>query len=277
MSVTSKAVWYVEAHLTQDSSLDAIADAIGVSRFHLSRTFGLTQSQPLASYIRARRLSEAAKTLAGGAEDILSIALDAGYGSHEAFTRAFRMQFGTTPEQVRSAGATSQLSLQEAVHMNGMPTTSITAPRLIKANAMKFFGLGQRYVGMANAGIPSQWDKFIPHFGQIPGQVGRISYGLICHSDDDGGYEYICGVEVTAFPPSPSDFTRVQLPARTYAVFDHRDHISAIHATMRAIWNEALPASGHVTENASMFERYDERFNERTGFGGVEIWVPIKG
>lgn len=276
MSVTSKAVWYVEAHLTQDMSLEAIADAVGVSRFHLSRTFGLTQGQPLAVYVRARRLSEAAKALAKGADDILAVALDAGYGSHEAFTRAFRAHFGVTPEQVRADGKTSQLSLQEAVHMNGAPATTLAPPRLVKANAMNIFGLGQRYVGMANAGIPSQWDKFIPHFCNIPGQVGRISYGVVCHSEDDGSYEYICGVEVSAFPKAPAEFTRLRLPARTYAVFEHRDHISAIHATLRTIWNDALPASGHVTENAPMFERYDERFNERTGLGGVEIWIPVK-
>jgi AraC family transcriptional regulator len=40
--------------------------------------------------------------LAGGnAPDILSLALDTGYGSHEAFSRAFRAQFGTTPETIR--------------------------------------------------------------------------------------------------------------------------------------------------------------------------------
>jgi AraC family transcriptional regulator len=45
-------------------------------------------------YVRGRRLTEAAKVLSDGAPDILTVALDAGYGSHEAFTRAFRDQFG---------------------------------------------------------------------------------------------------------------------------------------------------------------------------------------
>ena len=49
-------------------------------------------------YMRGRRLSEAARVLANGGADILTVALDFGYGSHEAFTRAFRRsQFGVNP------------------------------------------------------------------------------------------------------------------------------------------------------------------------------------
>ena len=53
-------------------------------------------------YARARRLTEAARVLAKGAPDILNVALEADYGSHEAFTRAFRDHFGMTPEAVRT-------------------------------------------------------------------------------------------------------------------------------------------------------------------------------
>jgi AraC family transcriptional regulator len=55
---------------------------------------------PVIKYLRARRLSDAARTLGMGGKDILSIALEAGYGSHEAFTRAFREQFNVPPENV---------------------------------------------------------------------------------------------------------------------------------------------------------------------------------
>lgn len=55
-------------------------------------------------YVRGRRLTEAAKALSRGAPDIFSVALDAGYGSHEAFTRAFPDEFGVTPETIRTQG-----------------------------------------------------------------------------------------------------------------------------------------------------------------------------
>ena len=44
-----------------------------------------------------------------------------------------------------------------------------------------------------------------------------------------------------------------------------------------AIFNDWMPKSGYQTADAPVFERYDERFNARTGMGGFEIWVPIKG
>jgi AraC-like DNA-binding protein len=66
VSVTSKAVWYIESHLSGDLSLETIAAAIGVSRFYLSCAFGLGAGWALASYVRRRRLTEAARSLAGG-------------------------------------------------------------------------------------------------------------------------------------------------------------------------------------------------------------------
>src|SRR6185312_8616815 len=90
----------------------------GVSRFHLSHAFLARTGRPLMTYVRGRRLTEAARALAKGAPDILTVALDAGYNSHEAFTRAFRDQFGLTPEAVREQGHVRQLNLVEALTMD---------------------------------------------------------------------------------------------------------------------------------------------------------------
>jgi AraC family transcriptional regulator len=276
MSVTGKALWYIESHLTGDLSLETIAKAVGVSRFHLSRAFGPTGC-PLAAYIRGRRLSEAAKALVQGAPDILAVALDAGYGSHEAFTRAFRQQFDVTPEQVRASTEPTNLKLMEPFPMNRTSTTPVAAPRLVHGPAILIFGLGQHYnARQSSAGIPSQWDRFLPHLGHIPGQVGPVAYGVMCDTDDSGNYEYICGVEVTDFPSHPVEFSRLRIPAESYAVFEHRGHISSIQATFKTIWNEALPASGYRVKDAPFFERYGEQFDGRTGLGGLEIWIPVQ-
>ena len=42
-----------------------------------------------------------------------------------------------------------------------------------------------------------------------------------------------------------------------------------------AIFNDWLPTSGHRPADAPVFERYDDRFDSRTGHGGFEIWVPV--
>jgi AraC family transcriptional regulator len=276
VSVSRKALWYIESHLSGDLSLEAVADVVGVSRFHLSRAFGLATGFALASYVRGRRLSEAARTLAAGAPDILTVALDTGYGSHEAFTRAFRQQFGLPPDELRERGHLGGLDLQEPITMSQTTSTPAIAPsRTVRGDALLIFGLGQRY-HRSNAGIPSQWDRFMLHIGHIDGQVGNVTYGVICNTDDTGSIDYITGVQVREFPDHPAEFTRLRIPPQTYAVFEHRDHVSGVSATWHAIWNHALSDAGYEATDGPAFERYDERFDPRTGLGGFEIWVPIK-
>src|SRR5580700_2495019 len=113
MSIAEKAVWIIERNSERNLSLNEIAKSCDVSRSHLANAFGTATGLSVMRYLRARRLSEAARALAGGAPDILSLALDADYGSHEAFTRAFRDHFGVTPEAVRSAKCLDHIKLQE--------------------------------------------------------------------------------------------------------------------------------------------------------------------
>jgi AraC family transcriptional regulator len=68
----------------------------------------------------------------------------------------------------------------------------------------------------------------------------------------------------------------VRIAAQRYAVFSHREHISTIRRTLNTIWNQWLPASGHVPADAPNFERYDEKFDPVSGMGGLEIWLPLK-
>src|SRR3569833_1749617 len=94
----NKALWYIESHFSGDLSLEEIAAMGGVSRFHMTRAFSAATGHSIMRYVRGRRLTAAARALSGGAPDILTLAIEAGYGSHEAFTRAIRDRFGTTPE-----------------------------------------------------------------------------------------------------------------------------------------------------------------------------------
>jgi AraC family transcriptional regulator len=277
VSVTPKAIWYIESHLNSELSLDTIAEVAGVSRFHLSRAFAASTGSSLAGYMRARRLSEAAKTLVEGAPDILAVALDAGYGSHEAFTRAFRQHFGLTPEQLRSQANFENITLQEPITMHHPADTALSTPRLVKSEALLIFGLGARCPAVGNPAIPSQWNTFLPHLGHIDGQIGNVAYGVIHNSDDSGNYDYICGVAVREFPSHPAEFTRLRIPPQSYAVFEHRGHVSGIANTWKAIWEQGLSGAGFQASDGPAFERYDERFDGRTGLGGFEIWVPVKG
>ena len=142
MHPVAKAIWYIESHFGRAIALAEIADMAGMSRHHLSRRFSEMTGQNLARYLRARRLSEAARQLAGGAQNILTVALDAGYGSHEAFTRAFRAAFGTTPEAVRARRDLSGLTLQEPIRMSTLEKIDLPAPRIEALDAFTIAGLG---------------------------------------------------------------------------------------------------------------------------------------
>src|SRR3954462_3676662 len=118
MNPAQKALWFIESHLADELTLEEIACVAGISRFHMVRAFAAATGLSVMRYVRARRLTEAARALAGGAPDILALGLEADYGSHEAFTRAFRDHFGVTPEMVRSSTCLDHLELQEPIMMD---------------------------------------------------------------------------------------------------------------------------------------------------------------
>lgn len=276
MNPVNKALWYIESHFAREISLEEIASIGGVSRYHMSRAFGVVLGNTISRYVRGRRLTEAARSLANGATDILTVALDVGYGSHEAFTRAFRDQFGVTPESIRSQGHLNNIELVEPIKMDETLITNLEPPRIENGGVLLVAGVGERYECKSSAGIPAQWQRFLPHFGHLPRQVGGVAYGVIFNTDDDGNFDYICGADVSDFSALPADFSRVRIPEQRYAVFAHRGHISDIRRTCNTIWSKWLPESGHEVVDAPIFERYAENFDSTTGMGGVEIWVPIK-
>lgn len=276
MNPAQKALWYVESHLAGPLTLDEISDVAGVSRFHLVRAFAAATGFSVMRYVRVRRLTEAARALAAGAPDILHVALDAEYGSHEAFTRAFRDHFGVTPEAVRATACLDELKLQEPILMDSTAFSEIAAPRFENAKAMLVAGLGERISQETSAGIPGLWQRFHQYMQNVPGRVGPLAYGVCCNGDDAGNFDYIAGVEVADFSDLPHEFSRVRIPAQRYVVFTHTEHISSIRRTVNSIWNRWLPASGHMVADAPNFESYDEKFDSVTGNGGLEIWVPIR-
>src|ERR1700682_3291939 len=163
MNPAQKALWYIESHLARELTLDEIAGVAGISRFHMVRACAAATGFSVMRYVRARRLSEAARALAHGAPNILELALDADYGSHEAFTRAFRDHFGMTPEAVRSSTCLDNLRLQEPILMDSTVIDNLQAPRFQTGKAFLVAGIGERYTCESSAGIPGQWQAIPPN------------------------------------------------------------------------------------------------------------------
>ena len=275
MNPLAKALWYIETNSGNAVSLDDVAACAGVSKFHLLRAFSAATGLSIMRYLRGRRLSAAAQRLAAGAPDILAVAIDAGYGSHEAFTRAFREQFGRTPEALRAQGNLDGVALLAPLRLDG-DCIAIDPPRLADGPLLLVAGILERYgADHSSAGIPAQWQRFAGFIGQLRAQVGTTTYGVCHNTDDEGNMDYLCAVQVGDFSALPPELSRLRIAPRRYAVFFHRGHVSAIRPTWNAIWNDWLPQSNYVAADAPLIERYDDRFDSQSGNGGLEIWLPI--
>ena len=279
MQAIGKALWYIESHFAEPVTLDDVAEISGLSRFHLARTFAAVVGQPVVAYMRSRRLTEAARQLAGGAPDILQVALSAGYGSHEAFTRAFRDQFGLTPEETRSRQSLAGLQLVEPVRMPDKPAVIVAPDRFIKTDTMLFAGLRKYFRFDDRGGIPNIWQAFGPMIGTIPGEVQGKAYGLcLAPSDlnDESGFDYFAAVQVKSLDEIPEGLSGVRIAGRHWAAFKHAGHVSIIGDTCASA-GEWLAQSGRAPKEQSMqmIEYYPPEFDARTGKGGCEVWVPV--
>jgi AraC family transcriptional regulator len=279
MQAIGKALWYIESHFSEPVTLDEVAEVSGLSRFHLSRTFAAVVGQPVLAYVRGRRLTEAARQLADGAPDILRVALATGYGSHEAFTRAFRDQFGLTPDEARSRRSLAGLQLVEPIRMPDKPATAIAPDRFISTDTMLFAGLRKYFRFDDRGGIPGIWQAFGPMIGTIPGEVAGKAYGLNlapADANDENGFDYFAAVHVKSLDDIPEGLSGVRIAGREWAAFRHGGHVSTIGETCGAA-GEWLARSGRAPKSGpmQMIEYYPPGFDARTGMGGCEVWVPV--
>ncbi len=97
----SRAIRYIEERLTEELPMEEVAAAAGYSAYHFHRLFQYAARCSVADYIRKRRLTHAAYELFHTDRRIVEIAVRYRFESQEAFTRAFRKQFGMPPGRFR--------------------------------------------------------------------------------------------------------------------------------------------------------------------------------
>lgn len=271
-------LWLIESRFRSEVSLNAIAEEMDLSRFHVSRLFSMVTGVTFSAYVRGRRLSEAAKVLAKGKTDILSVALDAGYNSHEAFTRAFSEQFGVTPETVRKAQSLDNLNLIEAIRMPAKIETFNTTPLSIETVSMTLIGFSETYKMSSIGGIPDQWQRFMPFLNTLEGRNKGATYGVIMEpsNGDPESFDYLCAVEKPAGFEVPKGLKTLETGKLRIAKFLHQGHVSKIQATCHDIFSRALPEAGlKMAGPISFMEYYGPDFNGLTGYGRIEIWVNV--
>ncbi|MBV7274258.1 helix-turn-helix transcriptional regulator [Clostridiaceae bacterium UIB06] len=96
-----KSIEYIENNLSKKIELKELADKVFLSKYHFHRVFHAVVGEPVAEYIRKRRLIEAANQLICSEDKIIDIALKYQFSSQEAFTKAFKKLYGIPPKEFR--------------------------------------------------------------------------------------------------------------------------------------------------------------------------------
>lgn len=141
-------------------SLDALARESGLSRFHFHRVFREVVGETPKQYALRLRLERAALRLLIDSASILDVALDAGFQSHETFSRAFRKRFGASPRDYREGrrraeAATPRVGLEER-HRGGYELSE-TRPRDLGELTVAFI----RHVGPYERVSEGLWDRLL--------------------------------------------------------------------------------------------------------------------
>jgi AraC family transcriptional regulator len=118
----------------REASGEALASRMHLSRFHFDRLVSAAAGEPPTTLRRRVLLERAAYRLITTDADVLVIALDAGYSSHEAFTRAFTRAYGAAPSRWRKQPTRFQIEAPSKVHFN--PPGGLRVPADRKVTAM---------------------------------------------------------------------------------------------------------------------------------------------
>lgn len=119
---------HIQTHLEGDLSLDLLAERVGFSPFHFHRIFRDVIGEPIKEYIRRLRIDKAAYRLKISDETILQIALDAGFRTHESFTRAFQRQFNVSPNEFRKNSLQASRARKKQIQPLYITELPLTAP-----------------------------------------------------------------------------------------------------------------------------------------------------
>jgi len=285
------ALAHVERHLFATLSVTGLAEVARLSPFHFSRLFTARMGESVMAYVRRRRMLHAAAKLGqnpGVESDIaapalIQLALDCGFESQEAFTRAFGAVFGVTPGRYKRDPIRYQAFAMERA-MNQSPSAKpnvVLLDGVTRKDAFVVAGLSMRLSKETVTEIPALWPKLMRHI-PFDGQKGQVCYGLCYGSNtSDGSFNYMAAAEIAPDQKPPAELTLMQVPAQTYAVFRITLAAGAIHPQMQAamqhIFSDGLPNSGLKPTGGIDLEIYGERFNPEKAGSVLDFYIPVAG
>jgi AraC family transcriptional regulator len=259
---TLRALVYIQQHLDDDLELEQVAAAAAFSRFHFHRVFRALVGEPLKEHVRRLRLERAAGQLKRLDEPIVRIALDAGFETHESFTRAFAAMFGTSPSNYRAAHKPAPDS-PSGTHFDDLggfhPPCGAPPPAVEVREEAPFRVVFLRHVG--------PYDKVGATWGRLmswAGPRGLLGPGMkmigLCHDDPEvtppDKLRYDAAVAVSRPVRPEGEFGVLELPGGKYAVATHKGPHDTLGRTYAGIYGGWLPKSGYDLRDSPAFEEY---------------------
>ncbi len=274
------AIDFIEANLEDELPLDRVAEAVGLSRYHLQRLFRAVYGDNLKAYIRKRRLTVAAGRLADGNERIIEIALASGFESQEAFSRSFRALFGCNPGEYRKnpdrrflpglfkpsadsiehrhAGLSFEPQIVELT--KGFDVVGIGAG-IDFEDDVHVAGIWRRLFAALEADAPDRLSPQLPLCG-----VAQADHPDIRRAPGHC-LAYVAGPEEDLTGRLNVALTRAAVPDGLYAVFEHQGSFERIPETVNYAWGSWLGRGGY---------RKSERPDlERLTFGAIGSERPV--
>ncbi|ALG85452.1 AraC family transcriptional regulator [Gordonia phthalatica] len=285
IEILDRVIDEIEDGLVDEIDVDAIAASMGTTGYHLRRMFSSLAGMPVSEYVRRRRMTVAASDVLGD-EDLLTIAVRYGYGSVEAFGRAFRSVHGASHGDVRRDGGPlrTQPTLRFRLTVEGSARMDA---RIIERPAFRLIGHAAR-VPLIHEGINPHIQQ---HIAALPleehARLKRLSgadpRGLLQVSADvDPDYRegseltYLHGVAVDADADVPTDLDVIDLGAGTWVAFrtsgPHPAALQEAYARSATEWFPSSPWRLRPGPSIVAVLEHAEDFSTAT----CELWFPIE-
>jgi AraC family transcriptional regulator len=283
----NQAMDHIEGHLDEPIDGAGLARIAATSEYHLRRMFSALAGMPLSEYIRRRRLTVAGAEVLAGREPLLEIAVRYGYGSGEAFARAFRAVHGIGPGEARRTGAAlvSQPRLTFRLTVEGSSSmryrvvdrTAFTVVGLKTRVPLVHRGPNQAIIDFVRGIDPSVQEHLEKLSDQEPQGIVAVCDDLDPSRAEGTELDYYHGVITSAPAPgaTPEGTTTLAVPAGTWAVFTTSGPApQAIQELWRDVFTEWFPSNPYRSRPGPEILR--TRLSPDGTEAEAELWLPVE-
>lgn len=284
ISTLNALVERVEQHHDETLDVARLAREHGTTEYHLRRMFSALAQLPLSEYVRRRRMTLAAADLVRGEPNLLDLAVRYGYGSAEAFGRAFRAVHGTSPAEVRRRGGplSTQPMLRFRLSVEGstpMDVTITDRPAFVLAGHAAEVPLIHEgvnpHIQEHIASIAPEEHARLKSLGDTePAGILAVTAGLEPDAPEGSMLTYLHAVAVRADSEVPADLHSMPVDAGTWAVFHSSGPFpDTLQQTWAATATDWFPSNPWRLRPGPTILRYLELTETRAT---CEIWMPIE-